>query len=135
MMFMSNYKVSLGSEITDIIWNITCGEESSLSIDLFEEDGITPLNSDGWVFVTTIYNKPDHMFFELPFTLVDGVLTSTVSPSDTAIFPRPDNETLKTLPFEVIGYKEGLNLYGEEYSMHSWYAAKGNVKAFSTLNN
>lgn len=130
---MSSYKVSLGSKINDIVWNIKCGEKSSLSIDLFEED--TPLNPDGWLFVATIYNKPDHSFFELPYTLIDGTLTFTVSDSDTATFPRPDNETLKTLPFEVIGYKEGLDLYGEENMMHHWEIANGNVKAFSTLNN
>lgn len=128
-------KVVLGPDTVSITWNIRCGEESSLSLELFEEDGVTPLSSDGWLFVISIYNKSDHNFFDIPYTLKNGVLTATASTDVTNSLSRPENIPLKTLPFDIQGFKDGIKVYGKEDSFGVWAAVMGEVKAFSNQNN
>ncbi len=131
----SIHKAVLGPDPVNITWNVRCGEESSLSVDLFEEDGITPLSSDGWTFIISVYNKPDHNFFDLPYTLENGILTITADSSVTEAFARPDNISIKTLPFDIQGFKEGIDINKQEESFGVWAAVMGEVKAFSTQNN
>jgi hypothetical protein len=110
--------------------NVNRGESYSLSFDLFENTDLKPLDLSSWTFFCTVYNKADHQFYELSYT-VDGNSVVFDLPSEiTQDLGLPDNLPINSLDFDIQGFSPEVDLVSDDNTLGMWNMIMGTIKSF-----
>lgn len=90
-----------GADPVIVKWNIVRGDTSPMRIDFFENDEVTPYNTEGWTYEASAYDFKGDVLDELDVTAGSGYVEITAGPDITALWGTGFNKVVAELAFDL----------------------------------
>ena len=90
-----------GADPASIQWKVVRGDTASLEVQFFENDEITPFDTDGWTFKATSYDPTGSILDDLAVTATSGVAIITAEPCLTEKWGTAYKTIVAELPFDL----------------------------------
>jgi len=92
---------TFGADPARIQWKITRGDYSSLRVEFWEDDEVTPIDTSSWTFLSTAYNPVSGDLDTITVTPGIGYVDLSVLPILTATWGIGYSSVVAELPFDL----------------------------------
>lgn len=92
---------TLGADPAFINWKIVRGDTSTIRIDFVEVDETTPINTNGWTFESTAYDRASGISYPLDVVIEPGYVDITASAETTAEWGTARSGLVAALDFDL----------------------------------
>jgi hypothetical protein len=90
-----------GADPANIKWRIVRGDTSPLRVEFYENDEVTPYETDGWVFAATTYDFRGDVLDELEVSAGNGYAEITAPAEITALWGTGYGSVVAELAFDL----------------------------------
>lgn len=90
-----------GADPATIKWQIIRGDTSPLRVEFYENDEVTPYNTDGWEFSASTYNPKDDVIDSLIVVSGEGYVEITAPAEITALWGTGFASVVAELSFDL----------------------------------
>lgn len=90
-----------GANPANIKWQVVRGDTSSIRIEFFENDEVTPFDISDWEFASTTYDFRGDVLDELEVSVGDGYVDITASSDITDFWGNGYGSTVAELAFDL----------------------------------
>jgi hypothetical protein len=90
-----------GADPANINWTVVRGDTSTLQVQFYEPDEITPLDTDGWTYTSTVYDPDGEAIDTLTVVGEAGLVTVTAPGNITADWGAGYKTVVSELQFDV----------------------------------
>lgn len=79
---MANY-IEVGSSPANVTWNVVRGDTATLLVQFFENDEVTPIDTDNWSFAASAFNPRTNTRYTLVTDEGSNAVTISADPATT----------------------------------------------------
>lgn len=90
-----------GANPANVKWQVVRGDTASLRVEFYENDEITPFDTEDWVFSSTSYDFRGDVLDELEVEAGDGYVVITAPAEITEFWGAGYTSTVAELAFDV----------------------------------
>jgi len=90
-----------GADPANINWTVIRGDTSTIQVQFYEPDEITPLDTTGWTYTSTVYDPDGEAIDTLTVVGENGLVTVTAPASITADWGAGYRTVVSELQFDV----------------------------------
>lgn len=90
-----------GANPANVKWQVVRGDTASLRVEFYENDEITPFDTENWIFSSTSYDFRGDVLDELEVEEGDGYVIITAPAEITEFWGAGYNSTVAELAFDV----------------------------------
>jgi hypothetical protein len=90
-----------GSDPVNIRWSIVRGDTSTLRVDFLDNDETTYIDTDGWTYVASAYDKKTDIIDELEVEAFEGYVIITAPADITALWGTTYGGVVAELNFDL----------------------------------
>lgn len=90
-----------GSDPANYQWVIVRGDTGVLKIEFVEDDEVTPYDTNGWLFTSSVYDEKGNEIVELDTLSGDGYVEITATPDVTEEWGTGFKGTVAELAFDL----------------------------------
>jgi hypothetical protein len=90
-----------GADPVTIRWNVVRGDTSTIRVDFLNDDETTSLDTDGWVFLASAYDRKTDIVDELEVEAFDGYAIVTAPAEITSLWGTTYGGTVAELSFDL----------------------------------
>jgi hypothetical protein len=90
-----------GADPVNIRWNVVRGDTSTIRVDFLNDDETTRLDTDGWDFVASAYDRKTDIVDELEVEAFEGYAVVTAPSEVTALWGTTYGGTVAELSFDL----------------------------------
>jgi thioredoxin reductase len=90
-----------GADPVTIRWNVVRGDTSTIRVDFLNDDETTSLDTDGWSFLASAYDRKTDILDELEVESFDGYVIVTASAEITSLWGTTYGGTVAELSFDL----------------------------------
>jgi hypothetical protein len=92
---------SFGSSPVNVKWNITRGDTATLTVQFFDDDEVTLVDTSDWEYVSSAYDARGDVLDELETTESNGTVTITAPADITVNWGVGSGSVLAELAFDL----------------------------------
>ena len=97
---MANY-IEVGSSPANVLWNVVRGDTATLLIQFFENDEVTPIDTDNWSFAASAYDPRTNTRYTLDADEGISAVNVTADPATTEEWGAGITNTVAELTFDL----------------------------------
>jgi len=90
-----------GADPVTIRWNVVRGDTSTIRVDFLNDDETTSLDTDGWSFLASAYDRKTDILDELEVDAFDGYVIVTAPAEITSFWGTTYGGTVAELSFDL----------------------------------
>ena len=90
-----------GADPVTIRWNVVRGDTSTIRVDFLNDDETTSLDTDGWSFLASAYDRKTDILDELEVEAFDGYAIVTAPAEITSLWGTTYGGTVAELSFDL----------------------------------
>jgi hypothetical protein len=90
-----------GADPVTIRWNVVRGDTSTIRVDFLNDDETTSLDTDGWSFLASAYDRKTDILDELEVESFDGYVIITAPAEITSLWGTTYGGTVAELSFDL----------------------------------
>ena len=90
-----------GANPANVKWQVVRGDTASLRVEFYENDEITPFDTEDWIFSSTSYDFRGDVLDELEVEAGDGYVVITAPAEITEFWGAGYTSTVAELAFDV----------------------------------
>ena len=90
-----------GADPVTIRWNVVRGDTSTIRVDFLNDDETTSLDTDGWSFLASAYDRKTDILDELEVDVFDGYVIVTAPAEITSFWGTTYGGTVAELSFDL----------------------------------
>lgn len=90
-----------GADPVTIRWNVVRGDTSTIRVDFLNDDETTSLDTDGWSFLASAYDRKTDILDELEVDAFDGYAIVTAPAEITSLWGTTYGGTVAELSFDL----------------------------------
>jgi thioredoxin reductase len=90
-----------GADPVTIRWNVVRGDTSTIKVDFLNDDETTSLDTDGWSFLASAYDRKTDILDELEVESFDGYVIVTAPAEITSLWGTTYGGTVAELSFDL----------------------------------
>ena len=90
-----------GADPVTIRWNVVRGDTSTIRVDFLNDDETTSLDTDGWIFIASAYDRKTDIVDELEVEAFDGYAIVTAPAEITSLWGTTYGGTVAELSFDL----------------------------------
>jgi thioredoxin reductase len=90
-----------GADPVTIRWNVVRGDTSTIRVDFLNDDETTSLDTDGWSFLASAYDRKTDILDELEVESFDGYAIVTAPAETTSLWGTTYGGTVAELSFDL----------------------------------
>lgn len=90
-----------GADPVNIRWNVVRGDTSTIRVDFLNDDETTLLDTDGWDFIASAYDRKTDIVDELEVEAFEGYAVVTAPAEVTALWGTTYGGTVAELSFDL----------------------------------
>jgi len=90
-----------GADPVTIRWNVVRGDTSTIRVDFLNDDETTSLDTDGWSFLASAYDRKTDILDELEVEPFDGYVIVTAPAEITSLWGTTYGGTVAELSFDL----------------------------------
>jgi hypothetical protein len=90
-----------GADPVTIRWNVVRGDTSTIRVDFLNDDETTSLDTDGWSFLASAYDRKTDILDELEVESFDGHVIVTAPAEITSLWGTTYGGTVAELSFDL----------------------------------
>jgi hypothetical protein len=90
-----------GADPVTIRWNVVRGDTSTIRVDFLNDDETTSLDTDGWSFLASAYDRKTDILDELEVESFDGYVIVTAPAEITSLWGTTYGGTVAELSFDL----------------------------------
>lgn len=90
-----------GADPVNIRWNVVRGDTSTIRVDFLNDDETTSLDTDGWSFLASAYDRKTDILDELEVESFDGYVIVTAPAEITSLWGTTYGGTVAELSFDL----------------------------------
>jgi hypothetical protein len=90
-----------GADPANIQWKVVRGDTSSIRVEFWEDDEVTPIDTDGWTYIATAYNGTTGTSYELDTDANDNYVDITAYPVTTEEWGSGYSSVVAELTFDL----------------------------------
>jgi hypothetical protein len=93
--------MSIGAQPARIKWNVVRGDTSVLRIEFYEKDEKSFYDTEGWTFLSSVYDRQGRTLSSLDVDVFDGYITITATPEISETWGSGFRDRVAQLDFDV----------------------------------
>jgi len=93
--------MSIGAKPAFVKWDVVRGDTSVLRVEFYDRDESTPYDTDGWTFLSTVYDRRGQTLTNLDVEAFEGYIKITASAQVTEEWGAGFNTRVAQLDFDV----------------------------------
>ncbi len=97
---MADY-IEVGAAPANILWNVVRGDTATLLVNFFENDEVTPIDTDNWTFAASAYDPRTTTKYTLNADEGISSVNITASPEITELWGSGITSTVAELTFDL----------------------------------
>lgn len=97
---MADY-IEVGAAPANILWNVVRGDTATLLVNFFENDEVTPIDTDNWTFAASAYDPRTTTKYTLDTDEGNSSVNITASPEITELWGSGVTSTVAELTFDL----------------------------------
>lgn len=97
---MADY-IEVGAAPANILWNVVRGDTATLLVNFFENDEVTPIDTNNWTFAASAYDPRTTTKYTLNADEGSGSVNITASPEITELWGSGVTSTVAELTFDL----------------------------------
>lgn len=97
---MADY-IEVGSSPANVLWNVVRGDTATLLIQFFENDEVTPIDTDNWAFAASAYDPRTNVRYTLGADEGVSAVNVTADPTTTEEWGAGITNTVAELTFDL----------------------------------
>ena len=97
---MADY-IEVGAAPANILWNVVRGDTATLLVNFFENDEVTPIDTDNWTFAASAYDPRNNTTYTLDADEGNSSVNITASPEITELWGTGITSTVAELTFDL----------------------------------
>jgi hypothetical protein len=97
---MANY-IEVGSNPANVTWNVVRGDTATLLVQFFENDEVTPIDTDNWTFAASAYNPRTNTRYTLGTDEGSNAVTISADPATTEEWGTGISSTVAELTYDL----------------------------------
>lgn len=97
---MADY-IEVGAAPANILWNVVRGDTATLLVNFFENDEVTPIDTDNWTFAASAYDPRTTTKYTLDTDEGNSSVNITASPEVTELWGSGVTSTVAELTFDL----------------------------------
>ena len=90
-----------GADPVTIRWNVVRGDTSTIRVDFLNDDETTSLDTDGWSFLASAYDRKTDILEELEVDACEGYAIVTAPAEITSLWGTTYGGTVAELSFDL----------------------------------
>jgi hypothetical protein len=90
-----------GADPVTIRWNVVRGDTSTIRVDFLNDDETTSLDTNGWSFLASAYDRKTDILDELEVESFDGYVIVTAPAEITSLWGTTYGGTVAELSFDL----------------------------------
>lgn len=97
---MADY-IEVGAAPANILWNVVRGDTATLLVNFFENDEVTPIDTNNWTFAASAYDPRTTTKYTLDTDESNSSVNITASPEVTELWGSGVTSTVAELTFDL----------------------------------
>jgi hypothetical protein len=97
---MADY-IEVGAAPANILWNVVRGDTATLLVNFFENDEVTPIDTDNWTFAASAYDPRTSTIYTLNADEGISSVNITAAPEVTELWGSGVTSTVAELTFDL----------------------------------
>ncbi len=97
---MADY-IEVGAAPANILWNVVRGDTATLLVNFFENDEVTPIDTDNWAFAASAYDPRTTTRYTLTTDEGNSSVNITAAPEITELWGSGITSTVAELTFDL----------------------------------
>jgi hypothetical protein len=97
---MADY-IEVGAAPANVLWNVVRGDTATLLVNFFENDEVTPIDTDNWTFAATAYDPRNSTSYPLIADEGNSSVNITATPEVTELWGSGITSTVAELSFDL----------------------------------
>lgn len=97
---MADY-IEVGAAPANVLWNVVRGDTATLLINFFENDEVTPIDTDNWTFAASAYDPRTSTTYTLVTDEGASSVNITAAPEVTELWGTGVVSTVAELTFDL----------------------------------
>lgn len=97
---MADY-IEVGAAPANVLWNVVRGDTATLLINFFENDEVTPIDTDNWTFAASAYDPRTSTTYTLGTDEGASSVNITAAPEVTELWGTGVVSTVAELTFDL----------------------------------
>lgn len=97
---MADY-IEVGAAPANILWNVVRGDTATLLVNFFENDEVTPIDTNNWTFAASAYDPRTTTKYTLDTDEGNSSVNITASPEVTELWGSGVTSTVAELTFDL----------------------------------
>jgi hypothetical protein len=97
---MADY-IEVGAAPANVLWNVVRGDTATLLVNFFENDEVTPIDTDNWSFAATAYDPRTSTSYTLIADEGNSAVNITATPEVTELWGSGITSTVAELSFDL----------------------------------
>lgn len=97
---MADY-IEVGAAPANILWNVVRGDTATLLVNFFENDEVTPIDTDNWTFAASAYDPRTNTTYTLGTDEGASSVNITAAPEVTELWGSGVVSTVAELTFDL----------------------------------
>jgi hypothetical protein len=93
--------MSIGAQPARVKWNVVRGDTSVLRVEFYEKDEKSFYDTEGWTFLSTVYDRRGKVLTHLDVEADEGFVTVTATPEISSNWGTGFNDRVAQLDFDV----------------------------------
>jgi len=97
---MADY-IEVGAAPANILWNVVRGDTATLLVNFFENDEVTPIDTNNWTFAATAFDPRTNTSYPLIADEGNSAVNITATPEVTELWGSGITSTVAELSFDL----------------------------------
>jgi hypothetical protein len=97
---MADY-IEVGAAPANVLWNVVRGDTATLLVNFFENDEVTPIDTNNWTFAASAYDPRNNTTYTLDADEGNSSVNITASPEITELWGSGITSTVAELSFDL----------------------------------
>lgn len=97
---MADY-IEVGSAPANVLWNVVRGDTATLLVNFFENDEVTPIDTNNWLFAASAYDPRTATTYTLDTDEGSSSVNITATPEITELWGNGIVSTVAELTFDL----------------------------------
>jgi hypothetical protein len=97
---MADY-IEVGAAPANVLWNVVRGDTATLLVNFFENDEVTPIDTNNWSFAATAYDPRNNTSYTLIADEGSSAVNITATPEVTELWGSGITSTVAELSFDL----------------------------------
>lgn len=120
----SDSVIQIGSEPSNIKWNLVRGDDASATFNWYEDDGVTAKDTTGWTYLASAYDPKTLTKYSLTVSSGAGYVSVTIPNATSALWGTGSANIVAELRFDL----------QVTISSKKWTPVIGNIVVYSDIS-